>query len=96
MIHVAAFIEVDHVKSVSSRTMAGRCFKGGTGLCDVLMDNDIIENSEFTKQTKLYSKDVKTQVEENKFIKHMFSKICSNRFLLCIVFCMFVKYYNSK
>lgn len=74
LINAAAFNEVDHVRSVSSRIMAGRCFKGGTGLCDVLMDNDIIENSEFTKQTKLYSKDVKIQVEENKLIKHMLSK----------------------
>ena len=74
LINAAAFNEVDHVRSVSSRIMAGRCFKGGTGLCDVLMDNDIIENSEFTKHTKLYSKDVKIQVEENKLIKHMLSK----------------------
>ena len=74
LINAAAFNEVDHVRSVSSRIMAGRCFKGGTGLCDVLMDNDIIENSEFTKQTKLYSKDVKIQVEENRLIKHMLSK----------------------
>lgn len=74
LINAAAFNEVDHVRSVSSRIMAGRCFKGGTGLCDVLMDNDIIENSEFTKQTKAYGKDVKIQVEENKLIKHMLSK----------------------
>ena len=74
LINAAAFNEVDHVRSVSSRIMAGRCIKGGTGLCDVLMDNDIIENSEFTKQTKTYSKDVKIQVEENRLIKHMLSK----------------------
>jgi DNA-directed RNA polymerase II subunit RPB1 len=74
LINAAAFNEVDHVRSVSSRIMAGRCIKGGTGLCDVLMDNDIIENSEFTKQTKTYSKDIKIQVEENRLIKHMLSK----------------------
>jgi hypothetical protein len=27
--------------------MAGRCFKGGTGMCDVLLDNELIENSDY-------------------------------------------------
>ena len=47
LIMAAAFNEVDHMRSVSSRIMAGRCIKGGTGLCDILLDTDTIENSEY-------------------------------------------------
>ena len=46
----SAFNEVDHMRSVSSRIMAGRCFKGGTGLCEVIIDNELIENSEYNNQ----------------------------------------------
>jgi hypothetical protein len=37
------------MKSVSSRIMAGKVFRGGTGLCDILLDNEILENSEFNE-----------------------------------------------
>ena len=51
----SAFNEVDHLRSVSSRIMIGRCIKGGTGLCDLLVDVDMLENSELdeTKEIKL-------------------------------------------
>jgi len=51
----AAFNEVDYLRGVSSRIMVGRCIKGGTGLCDIVIDTDIIENSELdeTKEIKI-------------------------------------------
>ena len=48
LITAAVFNEVDHMKSVSSRIMAGLCIKGGTGLCDLVLDKDLLENSEYT------------------------------------------------
>lgn len=53
--YAAAFNQVDYLRSVSSRIMIGRCFKGGTGLCDLIVDIDMLENSELdeTKEIKL-------------------------------------------
>jgi DNA-directed RNA polymerase II subunit RPB1 len=47
LINAAVFNETDFMRSVSSRIMAGKIFRGGTGLCDIMLDNDILENSEF-------------------------------------------------
>ena len=47
LINAAVFNETDLMRSVSSRIMAGKIFRGGTGLCDVMLDNEILENSEF-------------------------------------------------
>jgi DNA-directed RNA polymerase II subunit RPB1 len=46
LITASVFGEVDYMRSVSSRVMAGRVIKGGTGFCDIIMDNDMIEQSE--------------------------------------------------
>jgi DNA-directed RNA polymerase II subunit RPB1 len=48
LITAAIFNEEDHMKSVSSRIMAGLCIKGGTGVCNLILDNDLLENSEYT------------------------------------------------
>jgi DNA-directed RNA polymerase beta' subunit len=48
LITAAVFNEIDYMKSVSSRIMAGLCIKGGTGLCNLILDNDLLENSEYT------------------------------------------------
>jgi len=48
LITAAIFNEVDYMKSVSSRIMAGLCIKGGTGLCNIILDKDLLENSEYT------------------------------------------------
>ena len=55
LINAAVFNETDFMRSVSSRIMIGKVFKGGTGLCEVLLDNEILENSEFDeyKDTKI-------------------------------------------
>ena len=45
----AMFCEVDHMRSVSSRIMAGRVISGGSGLCDILLDIDMIQNSEYVE-----------------------------------------------
>lgn len=47
LITSAVFNEVDHMKSVSSRIMAGLVVKGGTGMCDVILDTDMLEKSEY-------------------------------------------------
>jgi len=57
LITAAVFNEVDHMKSVSSRIMAGLCIKGGTGLCNLVLDKELLENSEYTSDIgQLYKK----------------------------------------
>ncbi len=69
LIMASAFNEVDHMRSVSSRIMAGRCFKGGTGICDVLVDNELIENSEYNNQINEVLNIKKDQIEINTAIE---------------------------
>jgi DNA-directed RNA polymerase II subunit RPB1 len=69
LIMASAFNEVDHMRSVSSRIMAGRCIKGGTGTCAVLLDNELIENSEQSNQSKTYIKTLNIELEENNLMK---------------------------
>ncbi len=60
LITAAIFNEVDYMKSVSSRIMAGLCIKGGTGLCNMILDKDLLENSEYTTDIgQLYNKTYK-------------------------------------
>jgi hypothetical protein len=64
------------MKSVSSRIMAGLCIKGGTGLCNLVLDKDLIENSEYTEDIgQLYNKTYNDiipsniqEVDDNVFI----------------------------
>lgn len=47
LLTAAIFGERDHMRSVSSRIMAGMVIKGGTGLCDLMLDTEMLENSEY-------------------------------------------------
>lgn len=49
LLQAAVFGEVDNMKGVSSRIMAGLVIKGGTGLCDIILNTDMLEKSEFTE-----------------------------------------------
>jgi len=37
------------MKSVSSRIMAGQMIKGGTGMCDLMLDMEKLQNSEYVE-----------------------------------------------
>ena len=52
LINAAIFGETDHMKNVSSRIMAGLVIKGGTGLCNVILDSDLLEKSEYIEETE--------------------------------------------
>jgi DNA-directed RNA polymerase II subunit RPB1 len=80
LITAAIFNEVDYMKSVSSRIMAGLCIKGGTGLCNIILDKDMLENSEYTTDIgQLYNKTYKDitstlqtqEIDEDVFIPEM-------------------------
>jgi len=74
LITASAFNEVDYMRSVSSRIMAGICFKGGTGLCEVMVDNELIENSEYNNRFNEVADTNKDSIEVNTAIE-AFDKI---------------------
>lgn len=49
LLQAAVFGEVDHMKGVSARIMAGLVIRGGTGLCDIVLNSEMLEKSEFTE-----------------------------------------------
>ena len=80
LITAAIFNEVDYMKSVSSRIMAGLCIKGGTGLCNLILDKELLENSEYTTDIgQLYNKTYKDitstlqtqEVDDDVFVPEM-------------------------
>ena len=57
------FGETDHMKGVSSRVMAGLVIKGGTGYCDVILDTNTIEKSEYSDETNKYRTHIEIQTD---------------------------------
>ena len=47
-INASIFNEKDTIKSVSSRIALGRTIPGGTGIFDLVLDTEMLENSEYT------------------------------------------------
>jgi len=78
LLTASVFGESEHMKSISSRIMAGAVIKGGTGFCDVVLDTDAIEKSEFNEDsgfakkyidvaTSSLAKDIKNQNKKSGF-----------------------------
>lgn len=81
LVQAAVFGEVDHMKSVSSRIMAGLVIKGGTGLCNLILDTELLEKSEYIED--LSQKYVKTyhEVTENTIMKDTIEKETNGMFI---------------
>jgi DNA-directed RNA polymerase beta' subunit len=76
-INAAAFNEIDKLKSVSSRIIIGRMINGGTGYCQLLMDNHILENTELnvsTIQQGLSLSDDIIKLDDNMIIDDLIKK----------------------
>jgi DNA-directed RNA polymerase II subunit RPB1 len=76
-LNAAAFNETDKLKSVSSRIIIGRMINGGTGYCQLMMDNDILENTELNVSSieqGLNETDVVMKLEENAVIDDLIEK----------------------
>jgi DNA-directed RNA polymerase beta' subunit len=54
LISASVFGEVDLMRGVSSRLSTGLVIKGGTGFCDVALDVNMLENSEYTDDSSKY------------------------------------------
>lgn len=51
LLTAAVYGQSDHMKGVSSRIMVGSVIKGGTGYCELELDTDMIEKSEYTEES---------------------------------------------
>lgn len=74
LLTAAVFGEVDSIRSVSSRIMVGRVIKGGTGLCELMMDTNLLENTEYMEE---YDKPLVSTFNElvrNRVIKDTLEK----------------------
>lgn len=81
LIQAAVFGEVDYMKSVSSRIMAGLVIKGGTGLCNIILNSDLLEKSEYIEDIE--QKYVKTfnEVSTSSVITDVINKDVSGIFI---------------
>jgi DNA-directed RNA polymerase II subunit RPB1 len=75
LITASLFGEKDNIQSVSGNVMFGKCFKGGTGSINILLDTEKIINSEYIYDDNNYNKNynnitIKTEfeIDENVFI----------------------------
>jgi DNA-directed RNA polymerase II subunit RPB1 len=68
-VNAAIFNEVDHLKNVSSRIMVGKSILGGTGLCELLLDVDMVLNSE--KGSQYQSETIVNYIKENILLKEI-------------------------
>ena len=66
LINASAFGEVDQMKGVSSRIMAGSVIRGGTGFCDVILNTDMIQNSKYNEESEFITSYVDINVDKKK------------------------------
>jgi len=83
-INAAAFNETDKLKSVSSRIIIGRMINGGTGYCKLMMDNDILENTELnvSSMEQGLNQDAVIKLDDNLVIDDLIMKDSENMFIV--------------
>jgi DNA-directed RNA polymerase II subunit RPB1 len=74
LLTASVFGEVDHMRSVSSRIMAGLVIKGGTGMCDILLDTELLENSEYTEDFEQNYKKTYNEISVSSIIEDTMKK----------------------
>ncbi len=69
LLTASVFGEVDDMSSVSSRIMTGLCIQGGTCLCGILLDTELLENSEYTEDFEQNYKKTFNEVTTSSIIQ---------------------------
>jgi DNA-directed RNA polymerase II subunit RPB1 len=77
----AVFGEIDHMNSVSSRIMGGLVIRGGTGLCDIVLDTKLLENSEYVDDIEHKYKKTFLELNQNALIDDIIKKDTSEFFM---------------
>jgi len=74
LLSAAIFGETDHMESVSSRIMAGLVIKGGTGLCDIRLDIEMLEKSEYIEDIEHKYHKTFNELSSNTIMSDMLQK----------------------
>lgn len=74
------FNESDSLKGVSARIMTGNVIRSGTGMCEILMDSDMIEKSEYVEPITDVKRDVIGETEE-VLMDDIMNKTATNTFI---------------
>ena len=82
LITAAVFSEVDNMNNVSSRIMAGLVIKGGTGLCEVILDSELLEKSEYTEDIEQTYVKTYNEVSTSSIMSDIISKDESSGFFV--------------
>jgi len=88
-VNSAVFGEVDHLRSVSSRLIMGRAIRCGTGFPEIIIDTEILENTEYS-ENELSSKIINSidtlKINENTLINDIIERTMkeeeSNNFMI--------------
>lgn len=70
----SVFCEIDYMRSVSSRIMAGRVINGGTGLCELILDSDFVMNSEYIEDLDILERSEFNKLESNNIINDILKR----------------------
>jgi DNA-directed RNA polymerase II subunit RPB1 len=81
LLMAAVFGEVDYMNNVSSRIMAGLVIRGGTGLCNVILDSELLVKSEYLEDIEQKYIKTYTEVSQNAVFNDMITKDISGIFV---------------
>ncbi|MCJ7636412.1 MAG: hypothetical protein MUO21_02885, partial [Nitrososphaeraceae archaeon] len=81
LINASVFGEKDHMLNVSSRIMGGLVIKGGTGLCELVLNSELLEKSEYTEDIEQQYVKTYNEVSENSLVTDMIKKEISGIFI---------------
>ena len=77
----AVFSEIDYMRGVSSRIIGGLVINGGTNICKVALDTDLIQKSEFTEDIEQKYRKTFNDVSSDNIIQDIVNKDVNNIFL---------------
>jgi len=69
-VNASVWSESDNMKSVSAKIMVGNIISSGTGLCDFLLDDELLENSEYIEEMH----DTTHNIQENAIVNDIINK----------------------
>ena len=81
LLQASVFGEIDHMNNVSSRIMAGLAIKGGTCLCEVILDSDLLEKSEYIEDIEQTYVKTYNEVSKSNIITDVMTKEVSGFFV---------------
>jgi DNA-directed RNA polymerase II subunit RPB1 len=81
LLNAAVYNETDPLNGVSARIMTGKIIKGGTGMCDLMMDLDMIQKSEYVETEHEITKEIIDDADETMVNEIIMNKLDETGFI---------------